>query len=113
MMRNQARSNTYFPPPLRLLGSKIALAISHEGLDWGMPYKTVSELPPAVREHLPAHAQRIYLSAFNNAWEQYAGAQKRREGASREATAHKVAWGAVEHIYEKGRNGRWRKRDAK
>lgn len=75
-----------------------------------MPYKNRSDLPSAVREHLPAHAQDIYLAAFNNAWEQYADPKKRRGKASREETAHKVAWSAVETQYEKGADGRWRKK---
>ena len=75
-----------------------------------MPYKNVSELPTAVRRHLPMHGQRIYLSAFNNAWAQYSDRKKRRGGVSREETAHKVAWSAVERVYEKGEGGAWKKR---
>lgn len=41
-----------------------------------MPYRNVSELPKAVREHLPPHAQEIYMKAFNNAWDQYAEDRK-------------------------------------
>lgn len=74
-----------------------------------MPYRNTSELPQAVREHLPAHAQDIYMNAFNNAWTQYADERKRRDKVSREATAHKVAWGAVERVYEKDANGKWRR----
>jgi len=76
-----------------------------------MPYRNVSELPLAVRKHLPMHAQRIYLKAFNNAWEQYSDEKKRRGGASREETAHKVAWSAVEHVYQKGKDGKWKRRN--
>lgn len=43
-----------------------------------MPYKTPGELPESVREHLPGHAQEIYLAAFNNAWEQYRDPEDRR-----------------------------------
>lgn len=75
-----------------------------------MSYRTVADLPTAVREHLPAHAQDIYRQAFNNAWAQYADAAKRRKNASREETAHRVAWAAVERVYEKGTDGRWRRR---
>ena len=75
-----------------------------------MPYRTTAELPPAIREHLPKHAQEIYASAFNNAWIQYADPRKRRGKASREETAHKVAWAAVERLYEKGDDGKWRRK---
>jgi cation transport regulator len=75
-----------------------------------VPYRNSSDLPKAVREHLPVHAQRIYMKAFNSAWEQYADLKKRREGASREETAHRVAWAAVEHSYEKGIDGQWHRK---
>lgn len=75
-----------------------------------MPYRSTSDLPQPVIKHLPAHAQEIYMQAFNNAWSQYADKRKRRENISREATAHKVAWGAVERQYEKDSNDKWRKK---
>lgn len=75
-----------------------------------MPYRTNSDLPAAVREHLPDHAQDIYRKSFNNAWVQYADPRKRRGKTSREETAHRVAWAAVENAYEKGAGGRWRRK---
>jgi len=75
-----------------------------------MPYDELADLPENVRRHLPRHAQEIYLKAFNSAWDQYARPAKRRAGASREATAHRVAWSAVEKVYEKGPDGDWRLR---
>ena len=66
-----------------------------------MPYRTLSELPDAVRDHLPKHAQEIYRAAFNNAWDEYKDPDERRGHASREETAHKVAWAAVKKEYEK------------
>lgn len=74
-----------------------------------MPYRTLSELPEAVRGHLPRHAQEIYRSAYNNAWDEYGDPKKRRSG-SREATAHRVAWAAVKELYEKCADGKWRRR---
>ena len=50
---------------------------------------------------LPAHAQDIYREAFNHAWQEYASPEERRGDASREETAHKVAWSAVKKKYEK------------
>ncbi len=63
-----------------------------------MPYSANAELPPSVRHALPEHAQDIYRAAFNSAWEQYGGAD--------EATAHRIAWGAVKRGYVK-QGGRW------
>ncbi len=75
-----------------------------------MPYQKNSDLPESVREHLPVHAQEIYRKAFNSAWEQYDQPEERRGGASREETAHRVAWAAVKKEYEKNeRTGQWEK----
>jgi cation transport regulator len=71
-----------------------------------MPYKKLSELPDNVKDNLPKHAQEIYKSAYNNAWDEYKDPADRRGDASREETAHKVAWSAVKEKYEKV-NGRW------
>jgi cation transport regulator len=76
-----------------------------------MPYKDLKELPARVRENLPKHAQEIYLEAFNNAWEEYANPEDRKGDASREETAHKVAWSAVKQVYEKDEtSGSWKKK---
>lgn len=65
-----------------------------------MPYSKVSELPDSVKEHLPEHAQEIYRSAFNNAYEEYHHDESR---------AHRVAWAAVKEKYEKDeKSGKWK-----
>ena len=76
-----------------------------------MPYQSIRELPESVKDNLPKHAQDIYQSAFNSAWEQYADPEDRRGDATREETAHRVAWSAVKEKYEK-KNGRWVKKDS-
>jgi len=60
-----------------------------------MPYDNRGELPDAVKA-LPAHGQEIYLSVFNNAWEQY-----KNRGNQQEPLAHATAWAAVKKQYEK------------
>lgn len=72
-----------------------------------MPYEEKNELPKQVKENLPRHAQRIYLKAYNSAWEQYADPKDRYGDASREEVAHKVAWSAVKQVYEKDNQGDW------
>ncbi|MBP9699716.1 ChaB family protein [Candidatus Woesebacteria bacterium] len=72
-----------------------------------MPFQTAKDLPDTVKEHLPEHAQDIYLEAFNSAWDQYDQPEERRGDDSREETAHKVAWSAVKKKYEKNDQGRW------
>lgn len=71
-----------------------------------MPYDRNAALPKPVRDALPAAAQTIYRKSFNAAWQEYDRPAKRRGGASREETAHKVAWAAVKSVYEK-RGERW------
>lgn len=74
-----------------------------------MPYDSISELPKSVRESLPREAQKIYRETYNDAWKQYAKPEDRKGGASREETAHKVAWSAVKQKYEK-KGDRWVKK---
>ena len=64
-----------------------------------MPYSTRKELPEGVRDNLPEHAQEIYQSAFNNAWEEYSHNEER---------SHRVAWAAVKKSYERdASSGKW------
>jgi cation transport regulator len=72
-----------------------------------MPYKSNSELPDTVRNNLPEHGQDIYREAFNSAWEEYKAPSERKDNASREETAHRVAWSAVKKVYEKNSKGDW------
>ena len=74
-----------------------------------MPYSRKSELPDSVKDNLPKHAQDIYREAYNSAWDEYKDPDDRRGDASREETAHKVAWAAVKKMYEK-KNGKWVKK---
>ncbi|MDQ4075056.1 MAG: putative cation transport regulator ChaB [Chloroflexota bacterium] len=77
-----------------------------------MPYDKLSDLPESVRDNLPKHAQEIYQAAFNSAWEQYDKPEERRGDASREETAHKVAWSAVKQEYEKDEEtGEWHRKE--
>ena len=75
-----------------------------------MPYKMRSDLPESVQHVLPAHAQDIYKEAFNSAWDQYRNKVDRRDDASREETAHRVAWAAVKNEYQKGNDDKWHKK---
>jgi cation transport regulator len=71
-----------------------------------MPYEAISDLPGSARDQLPDHAQEIYEEAFNHAWQECASPESRRGNASREETAHKVAWNAVKQKYKKDA-GHW------
>ena len=76
-----------------------------------MPYHSVAELPDSVKDNLPKHAQEIYKEAYNSAWDEYKDAADRRGDASREETAHRVAWAAVKQKYEKNDDGKWVSKD--
>jgi cation transport regulator len=60
-----------------------------------LPYRVIEDLPPSVRDHLPPHAQEIYLAAFNNAWRQH------MNEPGGEVAAHRIAWSAVKRRYRK------------
>lgn len=62
-----------------------------------MPYDSKKELPEAVKDSLPSHAQEIFKEAFNSASKEY----------DEEETAFKVAWSAVKKKYEKNDDGDW------
>ena len=71
-----------------------------------MPYLTNADLPDSVRSRLPEHAQDIYRSAFNNAWDRYGESEPGRV----DEIAHRVAWSAVKKSYRRI-NGEWVARD--
>lgn len=75
-----------------------------------MPYDKISDLPDSVTDNVPKHAQEIYKEAYNSAWDQYDDPEDRRGDASREETAHRVAWAAVKKSWEK-KDGRWVRKD--
>jgi cation transport regulator len=60
-----------------------------------MPYRVNNDLPSAIRNHLPDHAQDIYREAFNHAFAAHAGE------LDREQRAHMIAWAAVKRSYVK------------
>jgi cation transport regulator ChaB len=44
-----------------------------------MPYRDNIDLPEAVRDHLPPHAQDVYRAAFNHAFAAHAGDIRQEE----------------------------------
>lgn len=65
-----------------------------------MPYRTNSELPLPVRNHLPPHALDIYREAFNHSFASHEGDLRQEE------IAHRTAWAAVKRSYVK-RGDEW------
>jgi cation transport regulator len=62
-----------------------------------MPYPQLQDLPDAVKQHLPEHAQEIFRAAFNHAEQEYHDEER----------AFRVAWSAVKHKYQKAEDGSW------
>ncbi len=60
-----------------------------------MPYRSNQDLPAAVRDHLPSHAQDIYREAFNHSFASHKGDVRQEE------IAHRTAWAAVKKSYVK------------
>ncbi len=76
-----------------------------------MPEQKLKEAPRHLREQLPEQAQRIYVEAYNRAYEEYADPGRRRSSESRETAAHRVAWATVEKSFLRGNDGKWRPRN--
>lgn len=67
-----------------------------------MPWKNITDLPPEIRENLPAEAQKLFLGSFNGA---YDGTCKDK-GDDKEACAISIVRGTVKKQY-KQENGKW------
>ena len=66
-----------------------------------MPYSSINELPSGVKDALPTAAERIFMAAFNAAYEEHG-----------EESAMKIAWAAVKSAgYSKNQEGNWVKMD--
>ncbi|WP_201526038.1 MULTISPECIES: ChaB family protein [Psychrobacter] len=65
-----------------------------------MPYDKLSDLPSAVKDNLPKHAQEIFQAAFNSASNEHGD----------ESRWFATAWAAVEEVYQKNDDGNWVKK---
>ncbi len=72
-----------------------------------MTYKTTNDLPDTIRQALPEEAQKIYLEAYNQSWENYEEEIEPGE-QDREAVAHRDGWAAVKHEFvQDEKKGKW------
>lgn len=69
-------------------------------------YKSIKELPPSVRTHLPQSAQELYRATYNRNWEKLA-AGKTTDTEQIEAEAHEAARLAVKAEFHQDDEGRW------
>lgn len=56
-----------------------------------MPYASTADLPPAVKDHLPPEAQRVFLRVFN----------EQKKAGQADERAFQVAWTAVKNGWRK------------
>ena len=68
-----------------------------------VPYDSVDDLPDAVKDNLPAGAQKIWKNAYNQA-------DGNKEDFPSAADRAQYAWGAVKKAYEKDAEGKWMKK---
>ena len=74
-----------------------------------MEYQNVNDLPPTIRDVLPEGAQKLYLDAYNRAWQEYD--EDAAIGQSRGTLAHQQGWVAVRHEYVQDQGtGLWHRR---
>jgi cation transport regulator len=50
---------------------------------------------------LQNRAKEMYEELYNSAWEQYEDVRTRLDNSSREETAHRFAWAALEEVFRK------------
>jgi cation transport regulator len=67
-------------------------------------------IPSREAKSLPRQARDIYEEIYRSAREHYQRNEARRDNASLEETAHRIAWNAVKQLYTLGeRSGEWQK----
>jgi cation transport regulator len=71
-----------------------------------MPYDSLKDLPKNVTNPLPGAAQRMWLAAFNSAYNRCS----KEDGKDCETVARSIAWAAVKRKYKKGKDGKWVKK---
>jgi cation transport regulator len=62
--------------------------------------KQLDEFPAEIRENLTDGSQQVFVTAYNSAIS---------DGMSEEG-ALRVAWNTIEHDFQKGEDGKWRRR---
>jgi len=62
-----------------------------------MRYESKSDLPHTLRDALPEEAQRIYLKAYQEAWDKYS--EEESSELDQEGVAHRQAMHAVEEEF--------------
>lgn len=74
-----------------------------------MSYSTVTELPKAIRDELPEHAQEIYRAAYNLTIEEHRAADHDQDEHELQEMADQAAWQRVQMEYDRDDTGKWRR----
>lgn len=59
-------------------------------------YESIEELTDTMRDTLPEEAQKIYVEAYNEAWEDY---DPEKTQMSQDAAANRAGWAAVKQDF--------------
>lgn len=70
-----------------------------------MTYETIEDIPDTLREALPEEAQKLYLDAYQGAWEGYD--EKMGGEMDRDSVAHRQGMYAVHQEYVQHDDGKW------
>lgn len=72
-------------------------------------YNTVTDLPRAIRDELPEHAQEIYRAAYNLAVEEHRASNPDPDEDELHGMADQAAWMRVQMEYDRDDSGAWRR----
>lgn len=74
-----------------------------------MIYNAVTDLPKAIREELPDHAQEIYRAAYNLTVEEHLASNPNHDEQELQTIANQAAWQRVQMEYHRDDTGKWRR----
>jgi cation transport regulator len=72
-------------------------------------YESINGLPTTIRDVLPEDAQRVYLEAYNRAWDGYN--EEIVGDLTRDGVANRAGWTVVEHEFvQDSATGEWHRK---
>jgi cation transport regulator len=78
-----------------------------------MIYKKLNDLPQEIQHELPFEAQKIFLEAYRDGWDDFESPLTRDTQTTRHEAANRFAWLAVKDDFKKTKEGQWIKKEPK
>lgn len=78
-----------------------------------MMYKKLNNLPSEIKNELPEDAQKLFLEAYRDGWQDYESPLTRDTKTSRHQASVRFAWLAVKDEYKTDKYGKWIKKRPK